>query len=796
MKVSLNFVKDYVSFPKIDEKVLAEKMLLIGNEYNEVKKLCAATNLVIGYVKEQTKHPEADKLKVCLVDINEEEDLTIVCGASNVDKGQKVIVAKVGAKLPNNIEIKKATIRGIESKGMICSLEELGIETKYIPERSKGGIHILEDEAPIGEDALEYLHYNDIIIDFDFTSNRSDLLSIIGVAYEMGALFSKPVTLPEIKFKYSNKKASDYLEVLGKTEKAPLYLTRIVEDVVIKESPNFIKSRLISSGIRPINNVVDISNYVMLEYGQPLHFFDYEKLGKKIIIRQAEKGEKLLTLDNQERTLKESDIVITTPKEIVALAGVMGGYNTEITNETKTIVIESAIFDPRSIRKTSREVLKSEASRRFEKGINPEWTKQALERAAYLLEKYAQGKVLKEVVGYNKIQVEEKEVEITLTKINNVLGLNLSIVTVKEILKRLLFPFRLTNETFKITIPSRRLDISIQEDIIEEIGRFYGYEHIQEVLPLGKLKEGRYTKEDQKIKGLKTKLNSFGLKEIITYSLIKEDYLKEFKKEDLKKVSLLSPMSEERKHLRLSLIPSLLEVINYNKAHFIDDIFLYEIGSIYYQEEDCYIEETKLSIGGVGKYLFNRWQKETIEFDFYLLKSFLENILSYLGLFNRYQLKSGTTIKEMHPNKSAEIFVDNEYIGFIGALHPTKSKYPIYLLEISLKKILKKKVRPIKYKPLSIYPKVNKDLAFIVDKKILVGDLIETIKQAGGKLLSDIEVFDLYENIGENSKKKSLAFSLTFLDQTKTLTDLTVNELLKKIIDKVETKFQAQLLDQ
>ena len=543
MRVSNTWLKELVDIED-DVNTVAEKMVFVGNEYESINELCPATDLVIGRIVSVEKHPDSDHLNVCQVDLGD-KIYQIVCGAPNVKANTKVIVAKVGAKLPAG-EIKKSTIRGVESNGMICSIAELGLESKYVKEEDKKGIHILNDDAPVGLDAKEYLCLNDTYVDYELTANRSDLLNMLGMAYEVGAIYDKEVKLPTNNLKEINDKTSNYIEIENKTNKCMAYLSRIVKNVVITESPDFIKGRLMAAGIRPINNVVDISNYVMMEYGQPLHFFDLDKVGNKVIIRQANDNEKIVTLDNVERTLKNTDIVISNEEEAIALAGVMGGLSSEVTNETKNILIESAIFNSYNIRYTSKEILRSEASVRFEKGIDPNRTIEALNRAAYLLQQYASGEVLSGVVGFNDMDLDDKEIEITTDKINKVLGMNISDNEISDIFRRLGFTYKLKDNTFKVSIPTRRLDINIKEDLIEEVGRIYGYKHMIGTLPVLPIKRGSMLPKNKYIKDIKNRLLSLGLSEVITYSLVNKEEIELFKDKPFEYIKVSSPLTEDK----------------------------------------------------------------------------------------------------------------------------------------------------------------------------------------------------------------------------------------------------------
>lgn len=794
MKVSLNWLNDYIDISKIEPNELAKKMALIGNEVEKIEKLCPSNNLVIGHVIDKIKHPDADQLSVCIVDLGEGKPNQIVCGAKNVDINQKVIVAKVGAVLPGNFEIKKANIRGIESNGMICSLEELGIESKFIPDNFKDGIYVLPNDAPIGEDALRYMGLDDTVITYELTSDRNDLLSMLGMAYETKAIVNSEVKLPEISYKEIDKDISDYLSLKVDTDNCFKYYAKIVKNIKIGASPEFIKTRLMTAGIRSINNVVDISNYVMLEYGQPLHFFDYEKLDSKIVVRMAKDNEKFITLDNVERNLSSDDIVITNGKEPIALAGVMGGLNTGVDNNTNTIVIESAIFNPRNIKNTSRKTVQSDASIRFEKGLDPNKTIEALNRVCYLLEKYANGEVLRGILSYDNLPVVQKEILLRKEKVNKVLGIELTNDDIITVFDKLSFDYKEDNSNFIVTIPSLRMDISIEEDLIEEIGRIYGYNNIVGILPNSKIKAGKYDKKYLKIKQIKEKMKSFGLYEVITYSLTSNNNINKFTNDSFEYIELNNPMSEEKNVLRYSMLDSLLKVVEYNLARNIKNINIFEVASSYYKKNNIYIEKTKLASIMYGSYLNDLYNNQEISVNFYIIKGIIEDLLNYLGLENRYKFnKSKTNIYELHPGVSAEILVDNELIGYVGLINPTISEYTLYMFEISLDKVLEKSLNIIRYKEIPKYPSINRDIAFIFDKDIEAQSVIETIKEAGGKLLTNIQVFDVYTDDKIGIDKKSIAFNLTFRDNNKTLTEEEVTPIIEKIISRAETKYNASI---
>ena len=786
MRVSTSWLKELVDIDD-DVESLANNMLSVGNEYEEITELCPSTNLVVGRVVSVKKHPDSDHLNVAEVDLGDKV-YQIVCGAPNLEANQKVIVAKVGAVLPAG-EIKKTTIRGVESNGMICSLAELGLESKYVKEEDKKGIHVLPEDAPVGLDAKEYLGYDDIYVDYELTANRSDLLSMLGMAYEVGAIYDKKVNYPECELKEVNEKTSNYIDIECTTNNCKAYMSRIVKGVEIKESPEFIKSRLMSAGIRPINNVVDISNYVMMEYGQPLHFFDLDKVGDKIVIRQAHDKEEIVTLDNVERTLKASDIVICDKEKPIALAGVMGGLDSEVTNETKNILIESAIFNPYNIRYTSKEILRSEASIRFEKGVDPKRTKESLDRSAYLLSEYAGGEVLSGVVGFNDVDTSDKVIEITLDKINKVLGMEVDKEEVSNIFRRLGFTSKEKDGLFVVNVPSRRLDISIKEDLIEEVGRMHGYKNMEGTLPVLPIKRGSMLPKNKFIKDIKNRLYALGLNEVITYSLINKEEIELFKDKSFEYIKVASPLTEDKSIMRYSLVPSLLKTLEYNLSRNIKDVNIFEVSKIYYLEED-YVEENKLCILMNGNYIENTWQSK-IGVDFYTIKGVLENLLSYLNLDKRYKLSTEDTLSSYHPGVSAKVLIDDNVIGYIGKPHPNISKRDVYVCELNLDKLYSIQTKNIKAKEVPKYPSVTKDVAFILENRVNAGDVINTIYKKGGRIVNSVDVFDVYENIEKD--KKSIAFKVIFQDITKTLTDEEVNKAFNCIIENVEKTYDAKL---
>lgn len=783
-KISTNWLNDYVDISDEDLKVLANKITNAGVNIETVEKH-EIPNLVVGQILSFEPHPDSDHMSICKVDVGNEV-LQIVCGAHNLEKNMKVIVAKEGCVLPGNFEIKKCLKRGVESCGMLCALMEIGLE-EDTPENYAKGICKLKDEALIGTNPFIYLGLDDTIYNLDLNPNReADCTNHIGFAYETAAVLGKKVELPETRVHTIKRSVNDELELDVITDNCTMYNARKVVDVVIKESPDFIKERLTNCGMRPINNVVDISNYIMLEYGQPLHFFDADKLGKSILVRMAEKGEKIVTLDHQTRKLTDDDIVITDGEKPVCIAGIMGGLNSAIDENTKNVVIESAIFDPLKIRYTSiRLDLKSEASRRYEHGLNYEYTKMAIDRACYLLEKYADAKVLSDTLTYDIVKKEEKKASVKLNKINSLLGVNMSLDDAKKALNHLQFPYELKGEEFIVTIPNRRNDVAISEDLIEEIGRLYGYDKIISKEPKLADKSGKYSKEIKLRKTISKRLRSLLLNETRTYTLISPTMDEMFRFNRREPIKLLKPMSLDKSILRQSLLPSLLNVANYNFARNIKDVLIYEIANTYFDKDK---EDTKVSMLISGTYMGKAWNNDNIKCDFYVLKGIICNLLDYLGYAERYSFVPTDEISSLHPGATALIKIDNSVIGFVGKVHPNISNREIYVSEISMTALLEKKSRAYKFKELNKYPSIVKDVAFVMPKYMESSLVEKEIKRVSGKWLKNVQIFDIYDGENVGPDEKSIAYSLTYESEEKTLESDEVNELFNKMINEVTKK--------
>lgn len=787
--ISLNWVSDYIDIKDQDVKELATKITKAGINVEGVYTR-HIDHLIIGQIVKVTPHPDSDHLNVCQVNLGKEEK-QIVCGAPNVRDGLKVIVAQEGAILPGDFEIKKTKIRGVESNGMICGLFEIGLEEKTEENYAKG-IHELDDDAPIGEDPFVYMGVDDTLYDLDIHKHRNnDCYYHIGFAYEIACILNRKVTLPDLSFQTIKENIKDHFTLEVESKKCTYYMAREVRNVTIKESPDFIQKRLIAAGMRPINNVVDISNYVMLEFGQPLHFFDKDKLGNKILVRDAKENEKITTLDGKERTLTKEDIVITDGEKPVCIAGIMGGENTEVDENTKNILIESAIFDPVQTRYTARRLeLPSEASIRYGKGLSYEYTEMANKRACHLLEKYADAEVLEGYLLVDNEDHTEKKLTFEPKDVDQILGITISEEDMKTELERLDFPYELKNGKFEVTIPKRRLDIDANvNDIAEEIGRLYGYNNLVSSLPRVPIRRGEYIGDVKYRKLVSKRLRSLGLTEVKNYTLVSPEMAKQFVYEKKKQVVLPNPLSTDKSVVRTTLLPSLMNVYEYNKARGVKDVLIYEIGKTYDQD---YEEVTKVAGLLTGSYLDNTW-KRNFEIDFYLVKGMVEDLLNYMGYENRYSLER-SDCSDLHPGVQGKIILDGKEIGIIGKVHPNLTKKEIYVFELNLNSIYGKTSK-LKYKPSFKYPSIQKDMAYVFDKSIDVSEVMKTIQKASNKLLQEVNVFDVYEGENVGKDKKSIAFNLVFNGIDHTLTDAEVMEQFHKIIDKVVSTHKAELRD-
>lgn len=801
MLVSTKWLQQYVNIEGITSEDLAERITRSGIEVDAIiDRSLSMKNVVVGHVQSCEKHPEADKLNICQVNVGEEVT-QIICGAPNVQAGQKVIVARPGAVLPGNFKIKKAKLRGEESNGMICSLQELGIEGKLVPKQFVDGIYVLPEDAIPAENALPLIGLDDVVLEFDLTPNRSDALSMLGVAYEVGAILSQGIQMPDVSYEKATEQASDYLSLrIDALEDNPMYVAKVVKNIKVAPSPLWLQNVLMSAGIRPHNNVVDITNFVLLEYGQPLHAFDYDRLAtKEIVVRHAFEGEKITTLDEAERTLKSHNLVITNGKEPVALAGVMGGLNSEVHDGTTTVVIESAYFAPASVRQTSKEVnLRSDASTRFEKGVDPNRVAEAAERAAALLAQLAGGEVLSGSVVVDELDKTAQKIVVSPDTVNKRLGMKISLEEMLTILERLQIPTAAVNGQLVIEAPTRRQDLKIKEDIIEEIARLYGYDNIPKTLPVAESTPGGLTPYQANRRVIRRFLEGAGLYQALTYSLTSEKEVHAFALEEAPVTKLLMPMSEDHSVLRQSLIPHLLEAATYNVARRIETVGLYETGAVYLGQGDKQLPKEVEHVAAVitGNWVDHAWQSETKKVDFFVLKGIVEGLFDALGVLHSVTFTQAI-VDGLHPGRTATIHVNGEQVGIIGQLHPTEQKArdlkDTYVMEMNIAKLFTVNENELLYTPVPRYPSISRDIALVVNRESSAAQLEQIIVDAGGKLLKSVKLFDLYEGENVEEGTKSLAFSLTYFDAERTLTDEEVVKAHNKVLEALAEKAHAQL---
>ena len=722
MLVSLDWLNELVDISDLKTEEIVNHLSLYSTEVEGVERVLSGTKLTVGHVLSCVMHPDSDHLHICKIDVGTEV-LQIVCGAPNIREGLFVIVALIDCVLPGGLKIKKSKIRGVESNGMVCSLQELGMEHKFIPEEYADGIYYFTKPCKAGDNPLKLLHFEREVLDLAITPNRSDLMSILGVAYEVSASFNRPLKPIVSILLNEGGKNKDYINVKVETPKCLTYYAKVIKNVKIRKSPDWLISRLISFGIRPINNAVDITNYILALYGQPLHAFDYDLLGKEIVIRNAYENEEMVTLDNINRHLVTDDIVITNGKEPVALAGVMGGLGTSINDNTKNIVLEAAVFDPISIRKTyTRLDLRSESSIRFEKGVNLNATKEALDYACQLFEQLCGADVCFGDVMAGIKHLDEKHVAITSKEISNYLGININIEEVSSILDRLQFKYTLDGDLFDICIPQRRMDIAIKADIIEEVGRLHGYENLPTTLPKNNLAGGLSVYQKRR-RELRHELVALGLVEAVNYSLKENNnefnYLINNEESD---IELLLPISNERKMMRRELISSLLSNVSYCYNRKIKNCKYFEIGKVYSKTLDNeYIENEHLAIAISNEYSSTLWDGKQEIADFYLLKGIINQVFSKFDITFDYE-KIDANVKEMHPLRTAKILCNNKVVGFMGEIHPKYAQDHdldnVYVCEIMLDKIMHYKEEIKIYTPVSKVPSVERDFAFVLNKNI------------------------------------------------------------------------------
>lgn len=792
MLVSYKWLNEYLDLSKISPKELGDTMSITGIEVEGIEVPAEGLKkIIVGEVMECIDHPDSDHLHICQVNIGEEELSQVVCGAPNVKAGIKVIVALPGARIVGNTKIKKGKIRGEVSNGMICSLEEIGYSDSVIPKEYSEGIQYLPEEAVPGEEVFPYLEMDDSIIELSITPNRADALSMRGVAYEVGAIYRQEPKFNDEALVEVPRFAKDKIKVtVEDTKDTPAYQIRVIENVKVAPSPQWLQNRLMNAGIRPINNVVDVTNYILILFGQPLHAFDYDRLGsQEIVVRRGKDKEEFVTLDGETRILTTENTVITNGQVPVALAGVMGGLDSEVIETTTTIALEAAMFDALSVRRTSKQFnLRSESSSRFEKGINKATIGQACDVAAAMIAKLAGGEVLTGAVVGSEVTAEAVDVQITLDRINNYLGTDLTEAIVDEIFVTLGFAASMNNGLYTVTVPPRRWDIRIEADIIEEVARIYGYNNLPSTLPSGETVAGALTKSQQMTRKTRSLLEGFGLNEAISYALTTEAKAAEFMLGESLPTRLDWPMTEDRSVLRMNLVSGLLDDVAYNVARKNQQIAFYEIGNVFHQASEernqLPVEENHLAIALSGEWTTKDWQGKAERVDYFHLKGAVDHLFDSLSLTDQITYQATAEMKEMHPGRTATIHLGEACIGFLGQVHPTTAKaYDIpetYVAEINLVAVLGHE-RNFVYEQVSRFPSVSRDIALLVKETVTHQAIVETIETSAGKFLRDVTIFDVYQGDTIEAGHKSLAYSLTFANPEATLTDEEINLAMDKV---------------
>ncbi len=803
MQVSYKWLQKYLKLD-MPAKDLAEKIERTAVEVDSVKvPMDGLKKIVVGHIVSMEMHPDSDHLHVCMVDVGEDDPLQIVCGAPNVANGQKVIVALPGSRIGHNVKIKRSKMRGVVSNGMICALDEIGFSKDVIPKEWADGIYVFPDDTPVGQPVYPFLGMDDSIIDLDVTPNRGDMLSILGTVHDLAAIYDqKPkIEKPEVE-ESSSVQTKDLIS--AKVEDnglAKTYDLRVINNVKIGPSPAWLQITLWNAGIRPIDNVVDVTNYIMLKYGQPLHSFDADKIDGGIDVRLANKGEKITTLDDDDHDLSENDIVIADDKKPVAIAGVMGGANSQIDSHTKNVAIEAAIFDPIHIRKTAqRHLLHSEASQRFERGINPDGVEDAINEAAELIHELSGGQVAKGIVSAAKYQPELPVIYITAQRTNHVLGTSLSLSEIKDIFDRLGFSSEAYKDGLNVTIPRRRWDIHIEADLFEEVARIYGYDNLPATLPTDTKTVGALTPSQKLQRAARHVLEGLGLTQAISYSLTTEAKAKMFLMRKSFTTKLAWPMTQDHSILRMNVLSGLLDDVAFNNARKVSDIALYEQGRVFYKDTADQVRPQEVEhLAGVvsGHLIKSTWDHKAEPVDFYQVKGIVEQLLKNLDIKGDTQFIANDKIPEMHPGRTADILIHGHRVGFLGQINPkTANQFKIhdtYGFELDLQELIDLPKNDDQYEPIPKYPSVKRDIAIVVNKDIKNDQIVDLINKRGGAYLQNVQLFDVYEGSNVPAGKKSMAYSLTYLNPNETLKDDQVNAAFEKIKNHLTAELDAEI---
>lgn len=807
MQISYQWIKEYVDFAYTPEE-LAHELTMAGfadegKQYldKDIEKV------VVGKIVALEKHPDADRLQICQIDVGQGENIQIVTGAQNIQVNDIIPVCLVGAHLPGGIKIKKGKLRGVESCGMLCSGQELGMDKKILPPNQQDGILILPANLTLGQDIKEALMLNDVLIDLDVTGNRPDCLNMVGIAREVAALTGNKLRLPEAKVvEDSSVKITELVKItVEEPELCPRYAARVVKNIKVKQSPLWLQRKVQAAGMRPINNIVDITNLILLELGQPLHAFDINYLaGQQIIVRRAQAGEKMVTLDEQERKLTKEMLVIADQEKAVAIAGVMGGLNSEVTEKTTTVLIEAANFNAISVRKTSKALgLRSEASNRYEKGLDPNLIDLALERAAALMAELGEGQVVAGKLDCYPQKVLPNQFMMRPEKIRRLIGDDLTDEEIINILTSLEIKVEQQGNNYQVTVPTFRQDLTREADLVEEVARIYGFDKIK-ITPLSGISlQGGKSQQDNLEDKIKQIMFNSGLNEVITYSFINAksfDWLGLAASDPLRSaISLANPLTEEQNTMRTTLVPGLLQVVATNMSKQVKQVEIFESGAVYLPESlplnQLPEERLTLAAALTGKAIKTLWGEQE-ELDFFHLKGILENLFVHLGLKD-YTFTSGEK-SYLHPGRTAVVNINGQEVGVIGEVHPDVTEnyqisQRVSVFELRLDIVFAATNLVHKYQQLPKYPAIARDLALVLPEAVPAEQVVAIMKSAGKGIIEDIVLFDLYQGGQVPAGYKSLAYSLTYRSPEKTLTDEEVNAVQEKIMDKLTKEAGASL---
>lgn len=806
MKLSYKWLSKYLELD-LEPKDLAEKIERTAVEVDSVTRLdYKLKKIVVGHTLEVTEHPDSDHLHICQVDVGEEEPIQIVCGAPNIAADQDIIVALHGSRIKDNVKIKRSKMRGVPSNGMICALQEIGYPDNVVPKDYADGIYVFPADSHVkpGDSVMEALGMDDDVIDTSVTPNRGDMFSMNGNAHEIAAILDQKANFEVLKVQDEQKSAdtlADQIKVeIDEQDVAPVYKLMAIENVKIAPSPFWLQTTLMKAGIRPINNVVDVTNYIMLKYGQPLHAYDLDQLkGQTISVAPAGENVKFTTLDDEKRDLRPEDLVITADGTPIAMAGVMGGMATEVSDQTQNIVIEAAIFDPIKVRKTARyHNLHSEAAMRFERGIDYSSLDDALNEAASLVADFGQGKVMSGVVVGNDTKLNPESITIALARINKILGTSLTSEEVVAIFDRLGFSTELdaTKQTFKVTVPVRRWDIHIEADLLEEVARIFGYDNLPVTLPTGDPTIGQLTTEQKLMRASRTVMEGLGLTQAMSYGLTTIAKSQQFVKGDHELVKVDWPMTKDREALRMNLISGLLDDIAYNKARSVENVALYEQGRVFYGNGQAQPEEIEHIAGAItGSMQAKSWNEKEKPVTFFDVKGIVEQYLKNVAVAGEVSYVADHDRQGMHPGRTADVLLDGDVIGFIGQIHPTTAEEfkikETYVFELNLTKIIHAEKKLQHYDVISKYPAITRDIAILVNKEVSNTEVLNVINETKQKNLIKVELFDVYE--GKNLEKgmKSLAYQFTYQDTNDTLQEDAINDEFSKVIKNLEEKLNV-----